>query len=81
MRRQLYRLRADRYGRGGSVTSRLLPPVFDELVQAMAEAQREQTRADARGEPLTISVVDAAGVPVWRMGMFEAQSSDARGEV
>lgn len=81
MRRQHYRLRADHYHRDGSVTSRLLPAVFNELTHAMTEGTREQARADARGEPLTISVVDAAGVPVWRLGMFEAQPSDARGEV
>ena len=81
MRRQHYRLRADRYSPGGNITSRLLPPVFAELVQAMAEALREQTRCDARGEPVLVQVIDATGVPVWRMGMFEAQPSDARGEV
>ena len=76
MRRQHYRLRADRYGRGGNVTSRLLPPVFDELVQAMAEAVREQTRFDSKGEPVTGQVIDAAGVPVWRMGAFDPEPSE-----
>jgi hypothetical protein len=76
MRRQHYRLRADRYSPGGNITSRLLPPVFAELVQAMAEAQREQTRADARGEPVTVQVIDCWNVPVWRMGMFDPEPSE-----
>jgi hypothetical protein len=47
MRRQHYRLRADRYGRGGSVISRLLPPVFDGFAQGVADATREQAHFDS----------------------------------
>ena len=47
MRRQHYRMRADRYGRGGSVISRLLPPVFDGFAQGVADATREQAHFDS----------------------------------
>lgn len=71
MRGHYYRLRADHYHWDGSVNSRLLPGAFAQFAEAAAEAAREQTRFDAQGVAVTVYVVDASDVPVWRLGAFD----------
>jgi hypothetical protein len=73
VRRSVYRLRADHYHPGGHITTRLLPGSFSDFAEAATEGAREQARHDARGEPVLVQVIDATGVPCWRMGAVDPQ--------
>lgn len=77
MSRQVYRIRLERYHRGGAVTTQLTQAVFTEFAQARVEAARLQRDFDAECAPVTVLIVDRAGLPRWRAGAVEAAEKEA----
>ena len=63
-----YGLRAVRYMKGAETIAEDAPGSFGSIGAAMREADRLQGMADERCEPVTVFVVDDAGIAIRRAG-------------